>query len=39
MIEILGWGSPIGLGLFFVGFGVFVYLASKANAISKWKKK
>jgi hypothetical protein len=26
-----GWGSPIGLGIFILCFGVFVYLASRAR--------
>ena len=31
----LFWGSPIGLGVFFAGLGVFIYLATKAAEIQK----
>ena len=31
----LYWGSPIGLGIFFVGLGGMVYLFSKADEIKK----
>ena len=39
MIEILGWGSPIGLGSFLVCLGIFVWLASKADLLQKKKSK
>lgn len=29
--SVLGWGSPIGTGLFLVFLGTFIYLLAKAN--------
>lgn len=29
--SILGWGSPIGLGVFLVCFGAFLWLLKKAG--------
>ncbi len=34
----LYWGSPIGLGVFFAGLGVFIFLLSKAAEIQKRMK-
>jgi len=34
----LYWGSPIGLGIFFVGLGGMIYLLSKADEKSKHTK-
>ncbi len=39
LLIILGWGSPIGLGAFFIGLGGFIFLLAKADAVSKDKKK
>ncbi len=39
MIEVLGWGSPIGLGVFLLCLGGMLYLLSKADALSREKKK
>ncbi len=36
---ILGWGSPIGTGIFLVLLATMIYLLTKANAISKSIKK
>lgn len=32
--QVLGWGSPIGLGVFLFGLGKFF----KAFMVSSWKK-
>ena len=32
---VLGWGSPVGLGLLLVCLGAMIYLLSKADEISK----
>lgn len=29
--SVLGWGSPIGTGLFLVFLGLFVYLLSRSD--------
>ena len=34
----LYWGSPIGLGIFFVCLGGMIYLLTKADEISKHAK-
>jgi len=36
LMLILGWGSPIGIGIFFVCFAGMIYILSKA---SKGKEK
>ena len=36
---ILGWGSPIGTGVFLVLLATMIYTLSKANAIKKRDKK
>jgi hypothetical protein len=35
--SILGWGSPIGTGLFLVLLGLFIYILSKADKNKKNK--
>ena len=37
-ILILGWGSPIGIGIFLVLLGLMIFLISKADEISKRTK-
>jgi hypothetical protein len=37
-ILILGWGSPIGIGIFLVMLGLMVFLIAKADEISKRTK-
>ena len=36
---VLGWGSPIGIGIFLCLVATMVYLFSKANEVSKRSKK
>jgi hypothetical protein len=36
---ILGWGSPIGTGIFLVLLATMIYLLTKANAVNKNIKK
>ena len=35
---VLGWGSPIGIGLFLVLLGLMIYLIAKADEVSKRTK-
>lgn len=35
---ILGWGSPIGIGIFLVLLGCMIFLISKADEVSKRTK-
>lgn len=35
MWLVLFWSGPIGVGLFLVCLGTFIYLLSKADALSK----
>ena len=35
----LFWGSPIGLGVFLAGLGVFFFLQAKASEIEKRLKE
>jgi hypothetical protein len=35
---VLGWGSPIGLGLLFLGFGIFLWGAS-FHPWRRWSKR
>jgi len=35
LFLILGWSSPIGIGIFLVCLGGMIYLLSKADAESK----
>jgi len=37
-ILILGWGSPIGIGIFLVLLGSMIFLLAKADEISKRTK-
>jgi hypothetical protein len=39
LVLILGWGSPIGVGLFLVLLAAMIYLLTRANAINKGIKK
>jgi hypothetical protein len=34
-ILILGWGSPIGIGIFLVLLGAMIFLIAKADKVSK----
>jgi hypothetical protein len=34
----LYWGSPIGLGVFFAGLGVLLFLIEKAREVEKRRK-
>jgi len=34
-LLILGWGSPIGVGIFLLFLGGMIYLLTKADALSK----
>ena len=35
---VLGWGSPIGIGVFLVGLAGMIYLLSKASEVTKRTK-
>ena len=37
-ILVLGWGSPIGIGIFLVLLGSMIFLLAKADEISKRTK-
>ena len=37
-ILVLGWGSPIGIGIFLVLLGFMIFLIAKADEISKRTK-
>jgi hypothetical protein len=37
-ILVLGWGSPIGIGIFLVLLGFMIFLLAKANETSKRTK-
>jgi hypothetical protein len=37
-ILVLGWGSPIGIGIFLVLLGLMIFLIAKADEISKRTK-
>ncbi len=37
-ILVLGWGSPIGIGIFLVLLGFMIFLLAKADATSKRTK-
>ena len=38
LMLVLGWGSPIGIGIFLVLLGSMILLISKADEISKRTK-
>jgi hypothetical protein len=38
-ILILGWGSPIGIGIFLVLLGIMIYMIAKADALKKRTKR
>ena len=38
LFLILGWPGPVGIGIFLVLLGVFIWLLAKANDISKHTK-
>ena len=38
LFLVLGWGSPIGIGIFLVLLGTMIFLISKADKISKHTK-
>ena len=37
-ILVLGWGSPIGIGIFLLLLGTMIFLIAKADKISKHTK-
>jgi hypothetical protein len=37
-ILLLGWGSPIGIGIFLVLLGLMIFLLAKADEVSKRTK-
>jgi len=38
LFLVLGWGSPIGLGIFLALLGTMIFLLAKADKISKHTK-
>ena len=38
LFLVLGWGSPIGIGIFLALLGLMIFLLSKADEISKHTK-
>ncbi len=38
LILILGWGSPIGTGIFLVCLGAMIYMLSRAGKAQKQKE-
>jgi len=38
LFLVLGWGSPIGLGIFLALLGLMIFLFSKADELSKRTK-
>ena len=38
LFLLLGWGSPIGIGIFLVCLGTMIWLISKADELSKRTK-
>lgn len=38
LFLVLGWGSPIGLGIFLALLGTMIFLLTKADKISKHTK-
>jgi len=37
-ILVLGWGSPVGIGIFLVLLGLMIFLLTKADEVSKRTK-
>ena len=35
LFMILGWGSPVGIGIFLVLLGLMIFLIAKADEVSK----
>jgi hypothetical protein len=35
---VLGWGAPIGIGIFLICLGTMIYMIAKADEISKRTK-
>jgi len=38
LFLVLGWGAPIGIGIFLICLGAMIYLISRADEISKRTK-
>ena len=38
LFLVLGWGAPIGIGIFLICLGVMIYMIAKADEISKRTK-
>jgi uncharacterized membrane protein YbaN (DUF454 family) len=38
LFLVLGWGSPVGIGIFLVLLGTMIFLIAKADKISKHTK-
>lgn len=38
LFAVLGWGSPVGVGIFLVLLGTMIFLIAKADKISKHTK-
>lgn len=38
LFLVLGWGSPIGIGIFLALLGTFIWLLTKADEVSKRTK-
>jgi hypothetical protein len=38
LFMILGWGSPIGIGIFLILLGAMIYFIARADEISKRAK-
>jgi len=38
LFLVLGWGSPIGLGIFLALLGTMIFLLTKADKVSKHTK-
>lgn len=39
LMNVLGWGSPIGIGLFLVLVALMIFLLTKADEVSKRSKE
>jgi hypothetical protein len=37
-MTVLGWGSPIGIGIFLVLLGLMIFFIAKADEVSKRTK-